>query len=272
MSKVSIIVPCYNQAQYLPETLQSVLDQDYIDWECIIVNDGSPDNTDDIAQEWIKKDSRFLYFKKENEGVSKARNFGISHAKGEYILPLDGDDIILPSYISEAIQVIGNNPDVKLVYPRVMLFGAENGKFDLPDYSYDRLLFENMIINAGVFRREDFLKTKGYDENMKFGCEDWDFWITFLSPDDKVVRLDFYLFYYRTKEKSRNADIQTTKGYKEKIYWQLFKNHEELYMQQESYISCRLERDLLLHSRQYRLGCKLMNPLSRLKRLFKKKR
>ncbi|MDR1809257.1 MAG: glycosyltransferase family 2 protein [Prevotella sp.] len=268
---VSIIVPCYNQAQYLSETLQSVLEQEYADWECIIVNDGSPDNTDEIAKLWLQKDTRFKYLLKENEGVSIARNYAIARSTGKYILPLDGDDLILPSYIRKAVEILENDTEVKLVYPKVRLFGAKNGTFDLPPYSYNRLLLENLIINAGVFRRSDFLKTAGYDSSMVWGCEDWDFWLTFLTPFDKVVRLDEYLFLYRIKEQSRNADIQKENERKEKIYWQLFKNHEPLYLSQESYIACRLERDRILHSRQYRLGCLLFAPLSRIRRFLKRK-
>ena len=82
--KISIIVPCYNQVQYLDECLQSVLDQTYTNWECLIIDDGSPDNTEDLAKIWVEKDERFHYFKKENGGVSSARNFGIEKAKGGY--------------------------------------------------------------------------------------------------------------------------------------------------------------------------------------------
>jgi glycosyltransferase involved in cell wall biosynthesis len=91
---ISIIVPCYNQAQYLDECLQSVYSQTCEDWECIIINDGSPDNTQDVANKWVVKDSRFRYYEIENSGVSSARNFGINQATGNWILPLDGDDKI----------------------------------------------------------------------------------------------------------------------------------------------------------------------------------
>ncbi|MFV8358229.1 glycosyltransferase family 2 protein, partial [Flavobacterium sp. XS1P32] len=87
--QVSIIVPCFNQAQYLSEALKSVLEQTYENWECIIVNDGSPDDTKQIAQKWVEKDSRFKYIFKENGGLSSARNEGINYAKGTFILPLD---------------------------------------------------------------------------------------------------------------------------------------------------------------------------------------
>ena len=92
MPKVSIIVPCYNQAHYLDESLQSLLDQTYTNWECILVNDGSPDATEEIAKQWEARDSRFVYLYKENGGVSSARNLGIATAKADFIL-----DVILLS-------------------------------------------------------------------------------------------------------------------------------------------------------------------------------
>ena len=91
---VSIIVPCYNQAQYFTEALQSVLDQTYKNWECILVNDGSTDHTEEIALEWSKIDDRFVYIKKENGGLSSARNSGIEIAKGDYLQFLDADDVL----------------------------------------------------------------------------------------------------------------------------------------------------------------------------------
>ncbi|HEU4496898.1 MAG TPA: glycosyltransferase family 2 protein, partial [Flavobacterium sp.] len=95
---MSIIVPCFNQSQYLGEALQSVSEQTYTDWECIIVNDGSPDDTEEVSKEWCEKDARFKYLYKENGGLSSARNAGIAVAGGEYILPLDADDKIAPEY------------------------------------------------------------------------------------------------------------------------------------------------------------------------------
>ena len=101
---VSIIIPCYNQADYLPETLESIIQQTYPDWEAIIVNDGSPDNTEEIALQYTQKDSRFKYYKKENGGLSSARNYGIHRANGKYIIPLDSDDLIAPTFIEEGIN------------------------------------------------------------------------------------------------------------------------------------------------------------------------
>ena len=271
MSTVSIIVPCYNQAQYLSDALQSVLDQKHTDWECIVVDDGSPDNTEEVALEWCKKDSRFIYLKKENGGLADARNYGIEHSTGKYILPLDADDKISSGYLKDAVGILEINPSVKLLYSKVMLFGAKNGNFDMPAYSYDLLLWQNMIVASAIYRKTDFLKTTGYNTQMKGGWEDWDFWLSLLNRDDIVVQLPQYHFFYRIKEESMVATLNRDWNKRQRIYWQIFKNHEDIYMQQESYISCRMERDKILSSRQYKLGCKLMNPLSRLKRLFRKK-
>src|SRR5690554_3213021 len=96
---ISIIVTCYNQASYIDETLNSVLNQTYQNWECIIVNDGSTDTTEEVVSKWLKKDNRFQYIASTNKGVSNARNVGIEKAMGTYILPLDGDDVFGTHYV-----------------------------------------------------------------------------------------------------------------------------------------------------------------------------
>ena len=136
---VSIIVPCYNQSQYLDECLNSVLNQTYLNWECIIVNDGSPDQTCEVANKWLAKDIRFSYIEKENGGVSSARNIGIDAANGEFILPLDADDKIGDTYITKAIIAFNQNELLKVVYCNAEKFGNENGIWSLPDFSLHKL-------------------------------------------------------------------------------------------------------------------------------------
>src|SRR4030042_5732999 len=105
---VSIIIPCFNQAQYLNEALDSIMNQTYSNWECIIVNDGSQDNTDELAKNWNKRDERFRYIKKENGGPSAARNTGLKIAKGEYIQFLDADDILECNKIEHQINYLNS--------------------------------------------------------------------------------------------------------------------------------------------------------------------
>ena len=106
---LSIIIPCYNSQNTLEETLMSVLEQDFQNWEAILINDGSPDNLEDIALKWVEKDARFKYFKKENGGLGSARNYGINKAKGNYILPLDSDNTIGKSFAQRAITIFEEN-------------------------------------------------------------------------------------------------------------------------------------------------------------------
>lgn len=102
---ISIILPCYNQGIYLGEALESIIKQTYRNWEAIIVNDGSSDCTEEVALEYVAKDSRIHYFAQENKGVSAARNLGIEKALGKFVLPLDPDDMIAPTFIEKCMRM-----------------------------------------------------------------------------------------------------------------------------------------------------------------------
>ena len=201
-SLISIIVPCYNQAQYLDECLDSVLTQTYENWECIIVNDGSPDNTEEIALKWVTRDSRFIYIKKENGGLSSARNFGITKAIGEFILPLDADDRISNDYLHLGVNEFEKNETLKVVYARASKFGIEEGEWILPQYSLRLLCLKNMIFCSAFFRKSDWIKIGGYDEKLIYGIEDWDFWISLLKSGGTVKQINKICFYYRIKTDS----------------------------------------------------------------------
>ena len=194
---ISIIVPCFNQAQFLKEALDSVHRQSFKNWECIIINDGSTDNTETIVQGCTLEDERFNYISQNNKGLSSARNAGIKIAKGEFILPLDADDKIADNYISEILQQFAGSPSLKLIYAKARKFGEVNEEWNLPEFSLKRLAEENMIYCSAIFRREDWVKLGGYDENMIYGWEDWEFWIRMLKDGGEVLRLDFTGFYYR---------------------------------------------------------------------------
>lgn len=199
---VSVIVPCFNQADYLDESLQSVFDQTYTNWECIIINDGSTDATEAVTQDWCKKDDRFKYLYKDNGGLSSARNYGIQNAIGEFILPLDADDRIASNYLALAIEKFKVESDLKLVYCKAIKFGEVNGIWQLPEFSLSLLAKRNMIFCSAIFRKQDWDCVKGYDVNMIYGWEDWEFWVGILKDGGKVFCLDEVGFYYRTNKKS----------------------------------------------------------------------
>ncbi len=274
-SLVSVIVPCYNHAQYLPEALDSVLAQTYSNWECIIVNDGSTDNTEMVASGYCKKDSRIKYVAKSNGGLSSARNYGIKHSSGKYILPLDADDKISDFYLEKAVALLDELQDLNVVYGKVQLFGTTNEEWEQPPFDFKTLLVENFLYCTSLFRKGDYDKTNGYDETMKDGLEDWDFWISLLKNNGKAHQLPFVCFYYRKKEVSMFNDLVQNKKKLFNAYLKVYNNQIDSYHKYfENPITLiqeniKLERIVKAYqqSRTYKMGLKLQ----RLKDLFSKK-
>lgn len=228
MTLISVIVPCFNQAEFLDECLNSVYCQTYTNWECIIVNDGSSDHTQEIAQTWLLKDSRFQYIAQENKGLCTARNIGIENSRGEYILPLDADDKIGESLLSLSIEVFNKNNRLKIVYCRAVKFGLVNEEWKLPDFSLKSLALNNMIFCSALFKKSDWEKVGGYDLKMKYGWEDWEFWINILKHGGAVKRLEYDGFFYRIKDKSMINSI-SLKQQKELLKYVNIK-HQDLYL------------------------------------------
>lgn len=225
---VSIIIPCYNTAQYIAETIQSVVEQTYANWQCIITNDGSTDSTEDVLQKFIAGDSRFTCYAQNNSGPSVARNLAISNAQGEYILPLDGDDKISPNYVEECVKAISSSNKIKLAYGAGVKFGIKNENWDLKPYTWDTLLFGNCIHCSGMYRKADWAAAGGYDITMRDGLEDWEFWISLLNEYAEVVMLTNITFYWRIKEVSRTTLLnQGTKVARANRY--VYCKHADLY-------------------------------------------
>lgn len=225
---ISIVVPCYKQAQYLDECLQSVLDQTYKNWECIIVNDGSPDNTEEVAKNWVNKDYRFKYLYKENGGLSSARNAGIEISKGQWILPLDSDDQIGTQYLELAEKEFSR--EYGIIYAKAAFFGNINKAWDLGEYDYATIFLENHIYCSAFFKKADWKRIGGYDENLKHGREDWEFWINLLSNTKKEVkRIDYLGFYYRRKDASMDIFINQNPGLMFRAELYIYNKHAHLY-------------------------------------------
>ena len=226
---ISIIVPCYNQAHFLSESLQSVLNQTYTNWECVIVNDGSSDNTEEIALKWCEKDTRFRYVYKKNGGLSSARNFGIEIAIGVYILPLDADDKISFNYLEKCYSEIEKSDTIKVVYGIGYKFGAEKGKWNLTDYTFENLLKNNVVFCTALYRKTDWETIGGYDENMKYGYEDWEFWVNLLKSGGEVIQNKDCIFYYRIKKESMLTSLIENESKKYKMNQYIFEKHIECY-------------------------------------------
>lgn len=214
---VTIIVPCYNQAQYLHEALQSVLNQTYENWECIIVNDGSPDDTEEVARHWVKKDSRFVYLYKDNGGLSSARNLGLEKAQGDYIQFLDSDDYIVETKLElslATLQYENNN----IVITNFNMFTKSINDLQQPFcnlrmefFNFENLLFGwdyefNIPIHCGFFQKSFFNNFK-FQEALK-AKEDWIMWLSFFKNENHVYFINSSLAYYRIHKNSMTKDLK----------------------------------------------------------------
>jgi glycosyltransferase involved in cell wall biosynthesis len=271
---VSVIVPCYNLAQYLSETLDSVYAQTFTNWECVIVDDGSVDNSKQVAQEYVQKDKRYRYIYQANKGVSAARNNAIANSSGKYILPLDGDDKISAKYLEQAVDVLEKSPDIKAVYCNAEFFGAVKGPWNLPPFLIKNFLIENTIFCSSFYRREDFNKTKGYSEEMKEGYEDWDFWMSFIGESGRVFQIPEVHFYYRIRENSRNFVLD--EGKQKKLRKLIYERHKELYNKYFmlpdvifDYYLLKNKFNAVYQSKDYLIGSFILRPFRFLKKLFK---
>lgn len=264
--KISVIVPCYNQGKYLAETLDSVIMQTFSDWECIIINDGSTDTSESVALSYVKKDSRFRYIYQENRGVCITRNRGIEMAQGEYILCLDGDDKISCDFLECMYPILDTNQSVKVVVSTVVQFGKIRRVMPSVDYSLEELMGRNIFVITSMFRKFDFEKTEGFNENMVKGLEDWDFWLSMLESGGEVAYVKQAVFYYRIRGNSRNKSI--SEDYYSLLRKTIYENHKHLYSTVFFNPKYSFEYYLIVKSYEYRLGKLLFGPIRFLYDLF----
>lgn len=213
--KISIIVPCYNQAHFLNETLTSVLKQTYKNWECLIVNDGSPDNTKEVAKKWILRDERFKYIEKENGGLSSARNAGIKEASGDFFLFLDSDDLLHRKKLEKSIDALQEN-NFDIIISDFLRLKGNSGKTkrafcDLKqvDFNFESILFNwdskfTIPIHCGLFGKDIFEGVR-FNEQTK-AKEDWLMWVDVFKKKPKVTFVNQPLVYYRIHKKNMSKD------------------------------------------------------------------
>ena len=249
---VSVIMPCYNQGQYLNEAVESVLAQTYQNFEIIVINDGSTDEeTSQILHHYDKPHVKIIHT--ENQGPSAARNTGIKHSSGKYILPLDADDRIEPTYLEKAVQILEENSAIGIVYCEAEYFGDIGGKWELPEYKFPNVLLDNVIFNSSIYHRADWEAVGGYSQTMIYGWEDYDFWISLIELKREVFRIPEILFHYRQVAASR--DHQMTMDRFSASYAQIYRNHLQLYSENIEILFQRiLERNHELNSLKLSYG------------------
>lgn len=226
MPIISIITPCYNAEKTLRDTLNCLLEQTYQDWECILVNDGSQDGTIQVMQEYAERDSRFICIDKKNEGVIVARNVAVAASHGKYLLPLDSDDLIAPTYLEKSVTYFEAHPETRLVYGKARFFGDLNEAWPLGEYKFEYMIWDNHIFNSAVFKKEDFLRVGGYNPNMSRGLEDWNFLLSLLDKDAIVYQIPEVMYYYRRHGMTRGAVADIHQAELNRL---IVRNHPEYY-------------------------------------------
>ncbi len=226
MPKVSVVIPCFNQGPYLEEAVDSVLAQTFQDFEILVVDDGSTDpETVRILQNYNRPKTRVIHT--TNQGLAMARNNGIYEALGDYILPLDADDKIGTGYLADAVPILDRHPDMGIVYSEAAYFGIRGGRWDLPEYSLDGILNHNLIFCTALFRRADWEAVGGYNVNMFYGWEDWDFWLSLVRLGRKIYRIPKVHFHYRLREASMVHGMDEEKQFFMRLHALI--NHRDLY-------------------------------------------
>jgi len=218
---ISIIIPSYNQQQFLPDAIESCLSQTEKPYEIIVIDDGSTDKSLEIAKNYPVK-----VISQVNKGLASARNTGIMNAKGVFVLPLDADDMLTEN----AIDVLSHRIkefDGDIFSPSFKCFGINNQEIvhnqalSLPDFR-----FANRIGYFALMRRSKLLEIGGYSPRMTWGYEDYHLTIDLLKRGAKLVCLPEILVLYRTKE---NSMIHTAQMHHNELIAQIAKDHPQLY-------------------------------------------
>lgn len=225
---VSVIIPIYNMQEFLSETIESVIKSTYPNYELILVDDGSTDQSATIAKQYSASHSNIHFFAQSNGGVSNARNTALKHASGKYILPVDADNLISADYIEQAVSVLDADSDVKVVACEAVFFGDKKGAWKLPPFSLELLARKNMLDNCSMYRKTDCESIGGYCNEI-LGCEDWDFWISMLKNGGKVVKLPIVGLFYRVRKDSLR---KRTRHLKKDLIAQLNKRHKAFFYKQ----------------------------------------
>ncbi|MFD2828753.1 glycosyltransferase family 2 protein [Leeuwenhoekiella polynyae] len=284
---ISVIVPCYNQAEFLEECLTSVLNQTYSNWECIIINDGSADLTEEVAKKWTKNDKRFKYIYQENKGLSSARNTGLAQAKGEYIQFLDSDDFLDQEKFLKSIKEF-SKPQVDIVISDFILFNEATNSLENPycvlgehQFNLDSILFEwgekfSIPIHCALIKSKVLI---GYSFPTELKArEDWSLWVFLYKSCIVTIFINEPLAYYRQHDMSltknfRLMSLEKIKAIgiveqlisKEKSL-KLYKNHIQEISKEYTVLQNRYFG--VLNSRTYRLACFFKNNLISLRKIL----
>jgi glycosyltransferase involved in cell wall biosynthesis len=227
---ISIIVPCFNQGEYLEDCLESAYSQTVQAHEIIVINDGSTDNSQEVAERYMFREfpmveSPVRVVTQVNKGLASARNTGIMNATGNYILPLDADDMMLPNTIERITQeIIQTNADI--IAPSFQEFGKSDRQVILGGFNMDDLKTANRLGYFSAIRRSALLECGGYSPKMTWGFEDWHIWFDLFRRGKTIAIVQEILMKYRVKDHSM---ITVANAHSQELYAQIQKDFNHLF-------------------------------------------
>lgn len=223
---ISIIIPCFNDALFIEQAVNSALNQTYKNKEVIVVDDGSNEQ----AKEVLRKiePSLDLLITQKNKGQSAARNRGIAAASGEFILVLDSDDFFEYQFCEIAINLL-KLEKVNLVTCKALLHFEDGAQriFTPAGGKLENFLFSNSAIGNALFKKVDWQQIGGYDEKMRQGWEDWEFYIRLMQLGGRCEVIPEVLFHYRKRD---NTTTDKANNKKYELYKYIFTKHKKLYI------------------------------------------
>lgn len=202
---VTIIITCYNYANYVGEAIESVISQTYRNIDLLVINDGSTDGSHQMIES-LKRQYKFRYINKENEGIIATRNLGIDLATGDYQLQLDADDTIPKNYV-EALVKCAEKESADIVYADYVMFGNRSEKSKFPEYSLEELKNHNFINTSALVRIGAIGKSRFDSRLSNMTHEDWDFFLGLCLDGAKGVKCDTTHLNYRMHGKGRNNTL-----------------------------------------------------------------
>lgn len=204
--KISIVIPCFNQGEYLEDAIESAYNQTTPAHEIIIINDGSTDDSREIAERYMFKEfpmigSPVKVINQVNKGLSGARNTGIMASTGDYIQFLDADDMLMENALEVLTrEVISTNADI--LAPSFVEFGKSDREVILQMFNLDDLKVANRLGYFSLIRRSALIECGGYSSRMRWGWEDWHIWFDLFSRGKNIGIIQEILVKYRVKERS----------------------------------------------------------------------
>jgi hypothetical protein len=237
--QISVVIPCYNDGQFIDETILKLKQQTTAPLEIIVVNDGSTDQNTLTTLAAYANDPLVRVLHKENGRMSAARNFGVASAKGNIIAAIDADDYFDNRFFEKGLAVLATEPKTAVVTSYIKFFGNKTGVSKPRGGNAFNFLFSNQCPACAMVRKEVWDQVGGYDETMKLGYEDWEFYIRITQLGFEVHVIPEFLLYYRQTNKS-TLHNDTEPNRKQLIDYILSK-HKEWYIQQLATLTDRKE-------------------------------